>query len=104
MVPELVTVADFPYSRVVTVPTFTVGLIPSVPSFPSVPAGPGSPVDPVAPVGIPKSKIASVSVPALVTVAADPGLSVVTVPTFTVAASPESPWIRSEERRVGKEC
>jgi hypothetical protein len=81
-VPVLVTLADDPGAPVVVVPAAMVA---------ALPAGPWLPVAPVAPVwpaGMPKLKTAAEDVPALATVAEEPGARVEVVPTAIVAASP----------------
>tara|TARA_R110000868_G_scaffold272976_1_gene532184 strand:- start:807 stop:1106 length:300 start_codon:yes stop_codon:yes gene_type:complete len=81
-VPELATVAEAPGERVVVVPAAIVAAVPGLP------VAPVAPVAPVRPEGMPKLKTAAEDVPALATVAEEPGASVVVVPTAIVAASP----------------
>jgi hypothetical protein len=93
-VPALVTLADDPGAPVVVVPAAMVA---------AVPEGPWPPVAPVAPVwpaGMPKLKTAAEDVPALATVADEPGASVVVVPTAMVAASPWAPGVPSSTERL----
>jgi hypothetical protein len=81
-VPELATLADDPAAPVDVLPTEMVA---------AVPVAPVAPVAPVRPEGMPKLKTAALEVPTFVTVAEEPGDSVVVVPAAIVAAVPGRP-------------
>jgi len=99
-VPLLVTLAEPPAWPVLVVPTETVAAAPGLPDGPvgpvgpvgpAIPCGPCGPVAPCGPAGMPKLNTAALDVPLLLTVAGDPAVKVLVVPTEIVAAVPGGP-------------